>query len=126
MAEPKFLLDSNICIYILVNGAGPEAQRLAEQATGSVVTSAICFAEVMKGAAGGGSTNGAEELFLAVQPLPFGEPAARVYAGLPFKRGSFDRLIAAHALSLGLTLVTANVADFADVPGLQVEDWTLP
>ena len=44
---------------------------------------------------------------------------------LPFKRGSYDRLIAAHALSLGLTVVTGNTKHFADVPGLKVENWTV-
>ena len=44
---------------------------------------------------------------------------------LPFKRGSFDRLIGAHALSLGLTLITANQRHFADMPGLKVENWTI-
>jgi len=62
-----------------------------------------------------------EEIIL----LPFDESAARAYARLPFKRVSFDRLIAAHALSLGLTLVTSNETDFADVPGLKVENWTV-
>ncbi len=50
--------------------------------------------------------------------------AADAYARLPFKRRSFDRLIAAHAVAAGLTLITRNVADFADVPELVVEDWT--
>jgi tRNA(fMet)-specific endonuclease VapC len=43
---------------------------------------------------------------------------------LPFRRASYDRLIAAHALSLDLTLITNNEGDFADVPGLRVENWT--
>ncbi|MFZ1368469.1 MAG: VapC toxin family PIN domain ribonuclease, partial [Sphingorhabdus sp.] len=43
----------------------------------------------------------------------------------PFKRGNFDRLIAAHALSLGLTIISQNTRDFADVPGLKVENWTV-
>ncbi|KPF71543.1 twitching motility protein PilT [alpha proteobacterium AAP81b] len=124
MAEPLFLLDSNICIYILADGGGAPARRLAEQARGSVVTSAICFAEVMRGARHGLSSPGAERLFQAVAPLPFGTEAARAYAGLRFRRGSFDRLIAAHAMALGLVLVTANTRDFADIPGLRVEDWT--
>ncbi len=46
------------------------------------------------------------------------------YASIPFKRSRFDRLIAAQALSLGLTLVTNNERDFADVPDLKVENWT--
>jgi tRNA(fMet)-specific endonuclease VapC len=57
--------------------------------------------------------------------LPFDERAGRTYATIPFKRASYDRLIAAHALALGLILVTDNEADFADVPGLQVENWTV-
>ncbi|PMZ78725.1 VapC toxin family PIN domain ribonuclease, partial [Pseudomonas sp. FW306-2-11AD] len=51
--------------------------------------------------------------------------AAREYARLPFKRARFDRLLAAHALSLGATIVTNNEADFADVPGLRVENWSV-
>ena len=39
------------------------------------------------------------------------------------RRGTLDQLIAAHALSLGLTLVTNNEADFKDYPGLKVEHW---
>jgi tRNA(fMet)-specific endonuclease VapC len=58
-----------------------------------------------------------------VPVLPFDAAAAEVYARLPFRRGSFDRLIAAHALALDLVLVTDNVADYADVPGLKVENW---
>ncbi|MBS1239504.1 MAG: hypothetical protein H6R45_210, partial [Proteobacteria bacterium] len=42
------------------------------------------------------------------------------------RRKSFDRLIAAHAVSLGYVLVTSNVKHFADVPGLKVDNWTLP
>lgn len=66
----------------------------------------------------------AERLFEIVPALPFDASAARAYLNVPFKRGRFDRLIAAHALALGLTLVTSNIDDFIDVPGLKVEDWT--
>lgn len=59
----------------------------------------------------------------------FDEGAAETYGMIAktigVKRKSFDRLIAAHALSLGLTLITNNEADFADVPGLKVENWTV-
>ena len=58
--------------------------------------------------------------------LPFEEVAAEAYQLVPFRRGRFDRLIAAHALALGLTVVTNNEEDFADIPGLAIENWTLP
>ena len=66
-----------------------------------------------------------EDFVQEVPILPFDEAAARTYAQLPFRRRSFDRLIAAHAISLGITVVTNNEADFADVSGLQVENWTV-
>jgi tRNA(fMet)-specific endonuclease VapC len=57
--------------------------------------------------------------------VPFDEAAARTYARLPFKRARFDRLLAAHALSIGATVITNNEIDFADVPRLMVENWTV-
>jgi len=128
VSAPAFLLDTNICIDILRDGAGHPAVRLQHQQTGTVLTSAITAAELMLGAArGGAAAMSTLDLFFARVPvLPFEEAAARAYAGLPFRRGSFDRLIAAHALALDLTLVTANTRDFADVPGLRLEDWTRP
>ena len=66
-----------------------------------------------------------------IQVLPFDEAAAERYgvmrAAVPDRRrDAFDRLIAAHAASLGLTLVTNNEADFYDYPGLVVENWGTP
>jgi tRNA(fMet)-specific endonuclease VapC len=124
--EPRFLLDSNICIYILADLEGRTAQRLADQIDGSTVTSAIVFAEVERGLLGAEpeAHDAADALFSTVTVLPFDGRAALAYASLPFRRARFDRLIAAHALSLGLTLVTNNPADFADIPGLNVENWT--
>lgn len=64
------------------------------------------------------------DAFVAAIPmLAFDEAAAKEYAKLPFKRARFDRLLAAHALSIGATVITNNEADFADVPGLAVENW---
>jgi tRNA(fMet)-specific endonuclease VapC len=128
MAEPLVLLDSNICIY-LVEGLSEAARSRVERfAPGEVVTSAIAYAEVMRGVDIGDpvSLAIASALFEAVPVLPFGTDAALEYRKLPFKRHSFDRLIAAHALALGLALATNNEADFADVPGLRIENWTRP
>ncbi len=49
---------------------------------------------------------------------------ATLQGALPFRRASFDRLIAAHALSYDLTVLTDNIAHFEDVPSLRVENWT--
>lgn len=125
MAEPRYLLDTNICIYILAD-TGPAVRRLASELEGSVVTSSIAFAEIELGLrnADAIARAAADALFSAVAVAPFDQAAARVYATLPFKRGRYDRLIAAHALSLGLTLVTNNESDFAGLPGLEIENWT--
>lgn len=122
--EPAYLLDTNICIYLLDDPAEPLRERLDGCDQGSLVTSAIVYAEVMVGAAARKATERAIALFAQVPPLPFDEAAGKVYANLPFRRGSLDRLIAAHALSLGLTLVTNNERDFSEIPGLRVENWT--
>ena len=59
---------------------------------------------------------------------PFDDAAARFYANvirvMGVERTSFDRLIAAHALSLDVALVTNNLRHFLKVPGLRVENWT--
>jgi tRNA(fMet)-specific endonuclease VapC len=119
-----FMLDSNILIYVL-KSVFPNLRRRIEAAdVGTVATSSIAYAEVMLGAQASGVAEQAERVFSVVTVLPFDQEAARAYAALPFRRGRFDRLIAAHALSLGLTLVTNNEADFADLPGLRIENWT--
>jgi len=67
---------------------------------------------------------GAEALSDLVPALPFDRPAALRYRMMPSRRGTFDRLIAAHALALRLTLVTNKERDYGDVPDLRVENWT--
>jgi tRNA(fMet)-specific endonuclease VapC len=89
--------------------------------------SAISFAEVALGTAQQRPPPPEVlDAFVAAIPiLPFDEAAAREYARLPFKRARFDRLLAAHALSIDATVVTDNEVDFADVPGLMVENWAI-
>lgn len=122
-----FLLDTDCAIYAML-GARPRLHaHLAECQPGEVAISAISFAEIVMGEnLGHPPDRDAIEHFLSVVPIvPFDEAAARAYASLPFRRASFDRLIAAHALAIGATVVTNNEADFADVPDLKVENWTL-
>jgi tRNA(fMet)-specific endonuclease VapC len=124
----RYLLDSDLAIYAM-GGAWdtPLNQRLASCYPGDVAISAVSFAEVALGTWNGKPPRqDVLDAFVAVIPiLPFNERAARDYALLPFRRARFDRLLAAHALSLGATVVTNNEPDFADVPGLRVENWTL-
>ena len=121
------MLDTNLCIYLL-SGYSPElTRRVGDQPSGSVSISAITLGEMMVG--GGSATAASPELANMIDELPvmsFDDAAARAYGALPFRRGSFDRLIAAHALSLGLTLVTNNERDFLDVSSLRIENWTSP
>lgn len=100
--------------------------RAGSCAEGDIVTSAIAYAEVAYGSSNG-KPPAIDQLRAFVEEVPvlsFDYKAAQCYASLPFRRASYDRLIAAHALSERLILVTENVADFADLPGLEVENWT--
>ncbi|MBO9498651.1 MAG: type II toxin-antitoxin system VapC family toxin [Novosphingobium sp.] len=124
----KYLLDSNVIIALVMNDDVGIVGRAAECEAGDMVTSAVCYAEVAYGSANE-KPPAVEQLQAFVEEVPvldFDFKAALVYATLPFRRASYDRLIAAHALSHDLIVVTDNVTDYADVPGLKVENWTLP
>lgn len=123
----KYLLDSNILIALGLDADEAIVNRAAQCDADEMVTSAVAFAEVVHGSERGKPPPLDRLAIIAeeIPVLPFDEPAARAYAAIPFKRASYDRLIAAHALSLGLIVVTANEKHFADVPGLMVENWTV-
>ncbi len=128
MIEPRFLFDSNICIYVVEGVGDPLRARIEECDPREIVTSSIAYAEVMRGIRPDDAKRNAraERLFALFDVLPFDRKAAHCYRAMPFRRDGFDRLIGAHALSLGLTLVTNNERHFADIDGLKVENWTLP
>jgi tRNA(fMet)-specific endonuclease VapC len=122
----RYLIDAD-CAIFATTGQFP---RLREQLNScepdEVGLSAISYAEIVLGMEKGKPpTPEALALFVDVVPIQaFDEGAARAYAKLPFKRARFDRLLAAHALSLEATVITNNPADFSDVPGLKIENWT--
>lgn len=126
VTNPKYLLDTNCCIYLLSRTRPLLEARVAKCASGSVGISAVVGAELILGFSEANSTLKAMlERFLREFPVrPFDEKAARAYTQVPFRRGKLDRLVAAHALSLEATLITNNVRDFADVPGLHLQNWT--
>ncbi len=125
--EMKFLLDSNTIIDLLIGTKPALFARVTACEAGDLAVSTISFGEVAHGSARGKAPPMAvlETILREVTLVDFNRDCALCYAGLPFKRSSFDRLIGAHALALGLTLVTNNVRDFVDITGLRVENWTI-
>jgi tRNA(fMet)-specific endonuclease VapC len=123
----RYLIDADSSIYAMIDAASPVNRRIAACAPGEICISVISFAEIALGSQlDRPPPVSLLDAFIAAIPLlPFDEAAARAYAQLPFKRARFDRLLAAHALSVGAAVITNNEADFADVPGLKVENWTL-
>ena len=122
-----YLVDTNIIIYLASNRFPVLAGKVESIPVGQIKLSAIVFAELALGSENGLAPNAAvlDRLLRQMPLVPFDEAAARTYAKLPFKRARLDRLLAAHALSLDAVLVTRNVADFADIPDLKVENWTI-
>lgn len=129
----RYMLDTNICIYLMKAHPPEVLARLLQLDHGDVVMSIITYAELRVGLEGLGSTRAQNERALHlltsdIPVMPFDEAAAERYgvqraAVRDRRRDALDRLIAAHATSLGLTLVTNNEADFRDYPGLIVENW---
>jgi len=124
----RYLLDTNCCIY-LFNGDYPQLiRRVAETEVGEIALSVVVLAELGVGArVGKAPTREGLALLRQQMPiLPFDEQDADAFGKLLFRRGRFDRLLAAHAISRDLTLITNNEPDFADIPSLRVENWTCP
>ena len=131
--SPLYLLDTNICIYIINRRPPHVFEHFAGKTYGQVAISSITGAELSFGAAKSGSARNQQALdkFLApLEILPFDEAAMHHYGelradlertGRPI--GALDTLIAAHALALGATLVTNNIREFERVPALPLENW---
>lgn len=128
-----YMLDTNICVYLMKAHPPAALARLQQLDHGDAVMSIISYAELRVGLEGLGPTRAQNERALHlltrdIPVLPFDEAAAIRYgvqraAIRDRRRDALDRLIAAHAASLGLTLITNNEADFRDYPGLVVENW---
>ncbi|MEQ1551881.1 type II toxin-antitoxin system VapC family toxin [Sphingorhabdus sp.] len=123
----RYLIDANCAIYATSGEFEGMREKITACEPGEIAFSTISYAEVAHGTYVGKppSPEVLEAFIRAIPLIPFDEAAAREYAQLPFKRARFDRLLAAHALSINATVVTNNESDFADVPGLKVENWTV-
>ena len=123
----RYLIDTNCCIYLFAGTHPLLAQRISDTSAGEIGLSTVVLAEFAFGLqrSGGLPDERLDSLIEQMPVQPFDQRAAEAYARLPFRRGRFDRLLAAHALSRGLILITNNPRDFADIPDLAVENWTL-
>lgn len=129
----RYLLDTNILSHLIRNPRGIVAEKIAGYGEESICTSIIVSSELRFGTEKSKSTRlkkQVEVVLSAIAILPMEEPVDMHYAeirnhleqhGTPI--GPNDLLIAAHARSLDLTVVTANVDEFGRVPGLKVVNW---
>ena len=128
------MLDTNIFIDIIKEQLSSVARQFAECRQGEVVISAITLAELEYGVFKSSETTQKQNRRALDAPIeiipvvPFGESAAQAYAAVRAaaserRRDALDRLIASHAISLGLTLVTNNLKDFRLYPGISLESW---
>ena len=130
----RYLLDTNTCIYIIKRSSERLMLRFKRLRVGDVGVSAITACELQFGVSHSSQPEknqralteflGPLEIldFPATASAVYGEIRARLqWAGTPI--GSYDLLIAAHAVHGDLTLVTNNVREFSRVPDLRIENW---
>ena len=134
MAEPIYLLDTNICIYIRRERPKEVLARFEALSPGAAAISVVTFGELLYGISKSGNDEQAmsvlERFTMLVPVLPLTAAVARSYGTIRHELsrtgniiGNNDLWIAAHALSLGLTVVTNNESEFQRVQKLKCENW---
>jgi len=129
-----YMLDTNICIYIIKQQPRSVLEKFESLSVGSVAMSLVTLGELEYGALRSSNSEKAmgilEELVNYIPVLPMAESVAKEYAdiradlaatGIPI--GNNDIWIAAHARDLGCTLITNNLKEFARVSDLQIDNW---
>jgi tRNA(fMet)-specific endonuclease VapC len=132
----RVLLDTDICIYLIRRRPPEVLHRFEEYEVGDIGVSSITVAELYFGARKSRhatqNTRALEQFLLPLEIVEFGFEAAVAYGdvratlekqGTPI--GPLDTLIAALAISLGVTLVTNNSREFARVPDLELDNWVV-
>ena len=130
----KLMLDTNVCIYLIKEHPASVLERFVSHPVGDVGISVITLAEleygVTKSSRPARNREALEQFASPLEVAAFDRPASTAYGklratlekkGQPI--GSLDLLLAAHALSLDVRLVTHNVKEFGKVPDLRIEDW---
>ena len=133
----RYMLDTDICSYVMKRSSPILLERLAAVPVQEVCISVITRAELLYGVRLSPhptrDRRALEGLLTYVEVLEFPDDGAVDYAEIRAElkaRGALiranDLFIAAHARTLGLTLITNNMAEFSRVPGLALENWTEP
>jgi len=131
----EFLLDTNICIYIIKKNPIVVFDKFRSLSVGSIGISSITLAElqfgIMKSSNPEKNQEALDKFLTPLEILDFDFNATIEYGnirayleknGIPI--GPLDTLIAAHAKSLDLILITNNVREFERIPNLKIENWT--
>jgi tRNA(fMet)-specific endonuclease VapC len=132
--EPRYLLDTNICIYIRQKRPEEVLRRFRKLRQGEAALSVITYGELLYGAAKSKQRTDAlgslRELLHWLPALPLPAVAAEAYGAIRAELsatgqliGNNDLWIAAHAVSTGLILVTNNEKEFRRVSGLKMQNW---
>lgn len=130
----KYLLDTNICIYIIKRKPAIVLEKFKELSLGSVAISTITLAEleygIHKSVNPDKNLEALNQFLIPLDIKAFDYDATITYGkiradlekkGTPI--GPLDTLIAAHALSLGMTLITNNEKEFNRIAELKIENW---
>jgi tRNA(fMet)-specific endonuclease VapC len=131
----RYLIDTNICIYIMNKHPVAVIKKFKQFELGEIGISAITVSELQHGVAKGNyrenNQQRLEEFIAPLEILTYDEMAARAYGHIRFELekcgqpiGPLDLLIAAHALSKDLVLITNNDKEFQRIKKLRVENWT--
>ncbi|WP_457798620.1 PIN domain-containing protein [Methylocystis sp. S23] len=129
---PRYLLDATV-VFAAASGEMATLAKLSRLSIGEVAMSALVYSELLNGMAGGKSARLMENVALLAQNvdiLPFDRKAAETFGEMlrriePKRRRMLDRMVAAQAIAEGRTLVTLAPQDFADLPGLAIENWSV-
>jgi tRNA(fMet)-specific endonuclease VapC len=130
----KCMLDTDSCIYIIRRKSHTIRERVEACAIGDIGISTMTLAELEYGAEKSSqpkrNREALEQFMEALEIAPFDRQATLQYGQIRVhlekigqRIGGMDLLIAAHARSLGVTLITNNEREFKRVPGLRVENW---
>ncbi len=131
----RYLLDTNICIFLINQHSKIVYENFQRVPVGNIAVSSITTSELGYGVEKSRNrlqnTQALQKFLLPLTIMPYDHEASQYYGRLRAQLeqkgktiGPMDTMIAAHALSLGYTVVTNNTKEFRRVSGLQLEDWT--